>query len=105
MSVSIRQMLCGVLLFAAAGCAVYEPAMVATPPPLPAPRVEVMPAQPGPAYVWVAGHWAWRGPRRGYVWVPGYWAVPHAPGYVWEPGYWAPRPGGYVWIEGHWRLR
>jgi hypothetical protein len=104
-SVSLWQMLCGLLLFAATGCAVYEPVMVATPPPPPPARVEAVPAQPGPAYVWVEGHWAWRGPRRGYVWVPGYWAVPHAPGYVWMPGYWAPRPGGYVWIEGHWRLR
>ena len=98
-------MFCGLLLFAAAGCAVYEPAMMATPPPPPQPQVEAVPAQHGAAYVWVAGHWAWRGPRRGYVWVPGYWAVPHAPGYVWVPSHWAPRPGGYVWVEGHWQLR
>ena len=24
--------------------------------------------------VWVAGHWAWRGPTVGYRWVPGHWA-------------------------------
>ena len=101
----VRRMLCGLLLLALTGCAVYEPAMMATPPPPPAPLVEVAPEQPGPAYVWVAGHWAWRGPRRRYVWIPGYWAVPHAPGYVWVPGYWAPRPGGYVWVEGHWQIR
>ncbi len=96
---------CGLLVLAVAGCATYEPVMVASPPPVPPPQTEVVPVQPGPAYVWVPGHWAYRGPRRGYIWVPGYWAVPHAPGYVWVPGYWAPRPGGYVWIEGHWRLR
>jgi hypothetical protein len=96
---------CGLLFLAAAGCATYEPVMVAAPPPVPPPQAEVVPVQPGPAYVWVPGHWAYRGPRRGYIWVPGYWAVPHAPGYVWVQGYWAPRPGGYVWIEGHWRLR
>lgn len=70
------------------GCVVAEPVVVGPPPPPPA-RVEVVPAQPGPAYVWVPGHRV----------------VPAAPPHVWVPGYWAPRPGGYVWIEGHWRLR
>jgi len=83
------------------GCVVAEPVVVRTPPPLPPPQVEVVPGAPGPAYVWVAGHWAWR--RGGYMWVPGYWAVPATPGYVWAPGHWAPRRGGYVWVEGHWR--
>lgn len=77
--------------------------MVQAPPQAPPPQVEVVPAQPGPGYVWVGGHWAWR--RGGYVWVPGYWAVPAQPGYVWAPGHWAARPGGYVWVEGHWRVR
>jgi len=99
----VRRMLTGLVFLMAAGCAVYEPGYVATPPPPPAAQAEVAPPQPGPSYVWIGGHWAWRGPRRGYVWMPGYWAVPHGPGYVWVPGYWAPRPGGYVWIEGHWR--
>ncbi len=90
----------GVLL---AGCIVSEPVVVRTPPPPPVVRVEPVPLQPGPAYVWVPGHWAWR--RGGYVWLPGYWAVPAAPNYVWEPGHWAPGGGGYVWIEGRWRVR
>jgi len=90
-----------------AGCYVVpaQPPVVQAPPPAPAPPVEVVPATPGPAYVWAGGYWAWRGPRRGYVWVPGRWVVPVQPGYVWVPGYWAPGPSGYVWIEGHWRAR
>jgi WXXGXW repeat (2 copies) len=86
-----------------AGCIVAEPPVVAAPPPPPAVQVEAPPASPGPAYVWVPGHWVWR--RRGYVWAPGFWAVPAAPGYVWAPGHWAPRGGGFVWIEGRWRAR
>src|SRR5262245_36233206 len=65
-----------------------EPAVVVQPPPAPAVRVEAPPPQPGPAYVWVGGHWAWR--RRAYVWVPGYWAVPVAPTRQWVAGHWAP---------------
>lgn len=30
------------------------------------------PAQPGPNYVWVPGHWK-RGPRGRRVWVAGHW--------------------------------
>jgi len=95
---------CIPLLLFAVGCAVRE-VVVRTPPPPPAAQYEVIPVQPGPAYVWVPGHWAWRGPERGYVWVPGRWAVPETPGYVWVPGHWAQRQDGYVWVEGHWRPR
>jgi hypothetical protein len=28
---------------------------------------------PGPAYVWVGGHWNWRAPIHQHVWVPGVW--------------------------------
>ncbi len=96
---------CIVLVLFVAGCVVREEVLVRTPPPVPGVEVEVVPAHPGGAYVWVPGHWAWRGPERGYVWVGGRWAVPESPGYVWVPGHWAERRGGYVWVEGHWRPR
>ncbi len=95
---------CFAVLLFAAGCVVREQ-VVRTPPPPPPVRVEVLPARPGPTYVWVPGHWAWRGPERGYVWVAGRYAVPESPGYVWVPGHWQPRRDGYVWVEGHWRPR
>src|SRR5215475_10996957 len=37
---------------------------------MPPPRVEVVPAVPGPGYNWVPGHWAWRG--TGWVWIAGH---------------------------------
>jgi len=100
-----RTLLAGFVGAALSGCVAAGPPPVVTgPPPAPAIPVEVAPAQPGPAYVWVPGHWDWR--RRGaYVWVPGYWAVPGAPAQVWVPGHWAPRGAGYVWVEGRWRHR
>ena len=88
------------------GCVVAgppEPVVTSAPPPPPPVQVEVIPVAPGPAYVWVPGHWFWRG--RGYVWVPGYYAVPAQPGYVWVAPHWAPRRGGWVWVQGHWRAR
>ena len=83
-----------------------SPEAVQTPPPLPPAVVETVPPPPGPAYVWIAGHYAWRPHLRAYAWLPGHYTVPVAVNYVWAPGYWAVAPGGgYVWVEGHWRLR
>ena len=77
---SLRRILLACTLLALAGCIVAEPPpVVQQPPPSPPARVEVAPAPPGPGYVWVPGHWAWRGPRRGYVWVAGYYVVPAQP--------------------------
>ncbi|HET7341865.1 MAG TPA: hypothetical protein VFL90_10405 [Methylomirabilota bacterium] len=98
-----RAIMAGCLGLLLSGCVVAEPAVVASPPPPPPVRVEAVPVAPGPAYVWVPGHWAWR--RGAYVWVAGHYAVPAQPGYVWVAPHWAPRPGGYVWVEGHWRAR
>src|SRR5207248_1121022 len=80
------------------GCVVAQPRpmVVATPPPPPPVQAEVVPVPPAPGYIWVAGHWAWRG--RNYVWVPGHYAVPAQPGYVWVAPHWAPRGGGWVWV-------
>jgi WXXGXW repeat (2 copies) len=92
-------------LLLGAGCIVAEPGPMPSPPAAPPPQAEVAPPAPGPAYVWVPGHWAWRGRRWGYVWVPGRYAVPAQPGYVWMPAHWAPGPNGYVWVEGQWVIR
>lgn len=90
------------LVLAATGCLVPLPrrAVVVVGPP-PAEVVETIPAQPGPDYVWIRGHYRWDGAQ--YVWMPGHWAQPPA-GYVeWVPGHWVRREGGWFWIEGHWR--
>ena len=73
--------------------------VVRTPPP--PPRAEVRPPAPGPAHVWVPGHWRWNGRR--YVWVRGHWKRPPRPGAVWVPGHWIRRGGGWLWVPGHWR--
>lgn len=63
-------------------------------------RVEVRPAPPFKAAVWIPGHWQWKHGR--YVWVPGRW-IKARRGYAWVPGHWAKRPRGWVWIPGHWK--
>ena len=68
-----------------------------TPPPA---QVEVQPASPGPAYVWVGGCYEW---HAGWVWVRGRWAVRPRPGAVWVGGVWIHHRHGYVWVGGHWR--
>jgi WXXGXW repeat (2 copies) len=92
----IRTALAAVSLGLLTACVVEQPVVVQQPPPPPAAQAEVVPVAPGPGYVWVPGHWAWRGPRRGYVWIPGVYAVPAEPNYVWVPAHWAQRPGGWV---------
>jgi hypothetical protein len=68
----------------------------------PAPVREVVPARPGPRYVWVSGFYRWDGRR--YLWAPGYWVLPPRPVYsAWVPGHWRGTHHGWVWVEGHWR--
>src|SRR5215475_9275790 len=55
---------CGISVAAA------QPAVIIERGVMPAPRVEVIPAVPGPGYNWVPGHWAWRG--TGWVWIAGH---------------------------------
>src|SRR5262245_13303080 len=93
-------------LMVVAGCTTYAPPPpapavyppVASPPPVPPPQVEAQPPSPGPEYVWVPGHWAWRPAFGRYVWLPGHWVVPAERGLVWVPGHWVWGPRfGYHW--------
>ncbi len=57
--------------------------------PPPPPRAYVVPAQPGPEYVWVEGYWYPRGSR-----------------YVWHNGYWTRRPyEGAYWVAPYYNRR
>jgi len=67
----------------------------------PAPQVEVVPAVPGPDYIWVPGYWGWNG--RVWVWVGGRWSVRPWHGAVWVGGHWGRHGRGYVWVGGRWR--
>jgi hypothetical protein len=67
---------------------------VGAPPP---PRaVRVVPARPGPGFVWVNGYWYPVGNR--YVWRQGYWARPPYVGARW----YAPRYDGARFYSGDW---
>ena len=74
-------------------------------PVVPPARVEVVVPRPGPAHVWVPGHWNWVPDRGEYGWTPGVWVVPATPRHVWVSGHWAAHPEGHEWREGHWELR
>ena len=76
---------------------------VREPPPPPAGEspavVEVVPAAPGPDYVWVAGTWEW---QDHWVWFPGRYIVRPHPRAVWIGGAWVRHGRGYAWVHGHW---
>jgi hypothetical protein len=67
----IAGLICGAPLIGSAqinvgvGFNVGAPVREAPPPP----RAEVMQVAPGPGYVWISGHWAW---RHGWYWAPGH---------------------------------
>ena len=63
-------------------------------------RAEVILSRPGPAYIWIAGYWGWRG--GGYYWVPGRWAKAR-PGRAWVDGRWEQRGRKWAWRRGHWK--
>jgi len=85
------------LLLSVAGC-VVEPANPY--PPVPAPRVEVIPPAPRPAAVWQPGHYQWNG--RAYAWIPGRY-VARAGGAHWVRGQWERRGREWVWVPAHWQ--
>jgi len=72
--------------------------IVDRPPP---DRVEVIPVEPGPRYVWVGGYWS--RDRQAWSWVPGRWERPEARYHAWAPGHWAHNRRGWYYIDGHWR--
>src|SRR5438270_7126088 len=49
----------------------------------PAPRQEIIVAQPSPNAVWVAGYYQYNALTGAYAWVPGHWAYPPAAQQTW----------------------
>lgn len=68
------------------------------PPPR---RVEVIPARPGPEFVWIGGYWAWA--SREYVWTPGHWERPPRRRVHWVQGRWHKHGHEWYWEPGHWK--
>jgi len=66
----------------------------------PAPKLELIPKEPGAGYIWIRGHWAWTGT---WTWEEGYWVQRPAPDIQWMDGFWARHGKGWIWIAGHWR--
>jgi hypothetical protein len=104
----LRRMLCtvglGVGLMAVGGTKASAQVSIRIgggPTPPPAEVVEVVPARPGPEWVWVKGHHKWEGGR--YVWVHGEWRRPPRGMREYVPGHWDHDPQGNFWVEGYWR--
>lgn len=67
----------------------------------PAPRYRVYGVAPGPGYVWMDGHWGYRGGR--YEWDEGRWARPPRGRHHWERGEWRHEGRGWRYHDGRWR--
>jgi hypothetical protein len=65
-------------------------------PPPPPQVVQVLPATPGPEFVWVGGYWYPVGNH--YKWHAGYWTRPAYAGARWV----APRHDGERFFDGYW---
>jgi hypothetical protein len=68
------------------------------PPPR---RVEVVPARPGPEFVWIEGHWAWA--NNDYAWHQGRWERPPRRHAHWVRGRWRKHGHEWYWEPGHWK--
>jgi hypothetical protein len=56
---------------------------------------------PGPASVWIDGHWQWAEGRFG--WVAGQWTEPPGrPPYTWVPARWTSDARGWTFHEPYW---
>ena len=90
------------LVLAACGPGYAPAGVVVVPRRPPEVRVEIRDQSPGPRYVWVPGHHAWR--NNDYVWISGAWSLPPEDRFRrWEPGHWVSTRGGWYWVEGRWR--
>src|SRR5262245_40753986 len=65
-------------------------------PPPPPRVVSVLPARPGPGFIWVEGYWYPVGHK--YKWHDGYWTRPPYGGARWI----GPRHDGQRFYEGYW---
>ncbi len=66
----------------------------------PAYRVERYDTRAG--FVWVRGHWDWRGDQ--WVWVNGHYERERA-GYVYQEPRWEERDGAWISVQGSWTIR
>lgn len=72
--------------------------MQSSPPPAPP---EVIPPQPAPNAVWVAGYWIYDG--RTYTWSGGHWEIPPPMARAYVAGHWENRNGQTVYVPGYWQ--
>ncbi len=66
-------------------------------------QVILIPATPGPNYVWVGDSWVWNQRTHSYRASPGYWVKPKKQSAMWVDGHWVKARGGWRYVKGHWR--
>ena len=93
--VSIASLFASTILLSGCGAA-----LVTTQPQAP---VVVIPASPGPDYVWVNGSWRYNRPVRAYEFREGYWVKPRKAGRTWVEGRWVNTRKGWKYVKGYWR--
>ena len=86
------------------GCALYVrpmPGVMYIQRRPPAARVEVIPASPGPDFLWIGGYWGYHG--ADFEWVPGRWERHGEGRREWVAHHWVHDRNGWYLVEGHWR--
>jgi len=68
--------------------------------PIPAPKFEVITAEPSKDDVWVPGSWE-RDPGQ-WTWTQGHWAKPPNKKAHWQPGHWKWHQGRWEWVRAQW---
>jgi hypothetical protein len=65
------------------------------------PDVILIPASPGPGYIYINDSWRWNQRAHSYRVSKGYWAKPKKSS-VWVDGHWRKTRGGWRYAKGHW---
>lgn len=65
------------------------------------PEILILPASPGPGFIYINDSWRWNNRARTYSTSPGYWAKPKRSN-LWVDGHWRKTRGGWKYVKGHW---
>jgi len=80
------------------GCVLHGRTAVVVDAEPPPPRYVEVDFRPG--YIWIDGHWAYRGSQ--WIWMDGYYER-ERPGHVYVHGSWSRRGGRWHWVEPRWQ--
>ncbi len=67
------------------------------------PEIVIIPASPGPGFIYVSDSWRWNRHAHSYRVSKGHWVKPGRSSARWVDGQWIQTRSGWKYARGHWR--